>query len=87
MRNGSVILIDGSYYRILYRDPGILRPEDRGLWRALKVTWDGDHFGIHDDDDWLITDDRRVVAREVGWELRRIQNSEFRIQKFENTAG
>lgn len=81
MRSDAVILIDGSYYRILYRDPGTLRPEDKDLWRAWKVSWDGDHFGIHDDDDWLITDDRRVVAREIGWDLRRIQNSEFGIEK------
>lgn len=71
MRNGDVIRIDGEYYRLMYRDPGVLRPEDKGLWRALHVTWDGDRFGIHDDDDYLLSDDRRVVARETGWDLRR----------------
>lgn len=73
VRSDAVYLIDGSFYRILYRDPGILRPEDAGLWRALHVIWDGDHWGIHDDDDYLITDDWRVVAREIGWDLRRIE--------------
>lgn len=73
MREGTVIKIGADYYRLLYQDRGTLRPEDRGLWRALKVTWDGDHWGIHDDDDYLITDDRRVIAREVGWSLRREQ--------------
>lgn len=73
MRSGDVIRIDGAYYRVMYRDPGVLRPEDKGLWRALHVTWDGDHFGIHDDDDYLIdAESRQVVAREVGWDLRRI---------------
>ena len=71
MKSGEVIKIGGEYYRLMYRDPGELRPEDKDLWRALKVTWDGDHFGIHDDDDWLISDDGTVVAREVGWGLRR----------------
>ncbi len=71
MKAGSVIKISVDYYRLLYQDQGTLRPEDRGLWRALKVEWDGDHWGIHDDDDYLITDDRAVVAREVGWSLRR----------------
>ncbi len=80
MRSDAVYLIAGSYYRLRYQDPGTLRPEDGGLWRAWKVTWDGDHFGIHDDDDYLISDDGKVIAREVGWDLRRIQNSEFGIQ-------
>ena len=74
MSSERVIRIEGEYYRLQYRDPGILRPEDAGLWRALKVEWDGDHFGIHDDDDYLIDADARcVVAREVGWDLRRIE--------------
>ena len=73
MRNGDVVRIDGEFYRAMYLDPGILRPEDKGLWRALHVTWDGDHWGIHDDDDYLLSDDRKVVAREVGWDLRRVE--------------
>ena len=62
---------DGNYYRLLYRDDGTLRPEDKGLWRALRVTIDGDHLGYHDDDDYLIDDSGKVVAREIGWGLRR----------------
>lgn len=68
-----IIEIDGKHYRLRYRDPGILRPEDKGLWRADMVDQSiitGDWFPC-DDDDYLITDDRRVVAREVGWDLRR----------------
>ena len=70
-RSDTVIRINVEFYRLRYRDPGTFRPEDRGLWRADKVTWDKDHWGYHDDDDYLITDDRRVVAREIGWDLRR----------------
>ena len=71
MKENTVIkAADGRFYRIRYKDSG-LRPEDRGLWRALHVEWDGDHWGIHDDDDYLLTDTGDVVAREVGWGLRR----------------
>ena len=70
-RSGTVIRIEGEFYRLLYRDPGILRPEDAGLWRALHVTWDGDHWGIHDDDDYLLSENGKVVAKEIGWGLRR----------------
>ena len=72
MRPNTVIKAqDGQFYRIRYRDSGFPHREDRGLWRALRVTWDGDHFGVHDDDDYVLTDDGEVVAREIGWELRR----------------
>ena len=71
MRSGDVVRLDGTYYRAMYQDPGILRPENRGLWRALHVTWDGDHWSVHDDDDYLLSDDRKVVAKEIGWGLRR----------------
>lgn len=70
---GTVIRINGEFYRLLYRDPGILRPEDKGLWRALHVTWDGDHWGIHDDDDYLLSENGKVVAKEIGWGLKRIE--------------
>ena len=67
-----IIEIDGKHYRLRYRDPGILRPEDRDLWRAEMVAQDPIGFWyVCDDDDYLITDDRRVVAREIGWDLRR----------------
>ncbi len=71
MRSGDVVRIGGEFYRLCYRDPGTLRPEDKDLWRAWKVTWDGDHFGIHDDDDYLLSDDGKVIARETVWNLRR----------------
>ena len=68
-----IVQIGDAYYRLRYRDPGILRPEDKGLWRAVRVdrsTITGEWFAC-DDDDYLITDDRRVVAREIGWDLRK----------------
>ena len=72
MKEGTVIKAkDGHYYRIRYRETGCYHAEDAGLWRCLRVTWDGDHFGIHDDDDYMLTDDGQVVAREIGWCLRR----------------
>lgn len=72
MKDNTVIKAkDGNFYRIRYRDSGFVHAEDKGLWRALRVTWDGDHFGIHDDDDYLLTDQGEVVAREIGWGLRR----------------
>ena len=70
MRRG-VYKIDGEYYRIRRLDKGILTPENRGLWRASKVVWNGTEFSFIDDDDYLIDDDRRIVAKEVGWTLRR----------------
>ena len=74
IRNGSVLLIDGSWYRARYQDPGILRPEDRGLWRCDKVKRDRNGFWYCcDDDDYLIDDDGRIVARETGWDLRRFE--------------
>ena len=71
MRENTVIRLGGHHYRIRSRDSGFPHKEDRGLWRADRVTWDGDHWGYHDDDDYLITDDGEVVAREIGWDLRR----------------
>ena len=67
-----IISIGGSFYRVRYRDPGVLRTEDKGLWRCHKVDrdWNGRWFCC-DDDDYLITDDGRIVARETGWNLRR----------------
>ena len=72
MKESTVIKAkDDRYYRIRYRDNGFPHPEDRGLWRSDKVTWEDDHWGVHDDDDYLLTDEGEVVAREVGWDLRR----------------
>lgn len=71
MKGRVIIGADGLFYRLRCRDRGFPHPEDRGLWRADRVTWDGDHWGFHDDDDWMLTDDGRIIAREAGWELRR----------------
>lgn len=68
-----IIEIEGKHYHLRYRDPGFLRPEDKGLWRATRVERSritGDWYPC-DDDDYLITNDWRVVAREIGWDLRR----------------
>lgn len=70
MRRG-VYKIGDEYYRIRGKDSGVHHAEDRGLWRADKVAWTGTGWRIVDDDDYLIDDDRRIVARESGWELRR----------------
>lgn len=70
MRSG-IYKIGDAFYRLRYRDLGFIHKEDRGLWRADKVEWTGTGWRIADDDDYLINDDRRVVAREVGWTLRR----------------
>jgi len=69
---GRIVLINGEHYALRYRDPGILAPEDRGLWRAIKVKRGifGD-WTPADDEDYLITDDLKIVAIEYGWNLRR----------------
>ena len=70
MRSG-IYKIGDAFYRLRYRDLGFIHKEDRGLWRADKVEWTGTAWRIVDDDDYLIDDERRIVAKEVGWELRR----------------
>lgn len=70
MRSG-IYKIGDAFYRLRYRDLGFIHKEDLGLWRADKVEWTGCHWRIADDDDYLIDDERRVVARESGWCLRR----------------
>lgn len=68
----TVRLINGCYYRLRYIDTGFVHAKDKGLWRCDLVTWDGDHWGYHDDDDWMVDPDGwKVVAREIGWDLRR----------------
>ena len=69
MRLNAVYIIGGEYYKVQSIDSGQLRPEDARLYRAVKVRWSGNHY--YDDADYLIDDDRKVVAREVGWNLRR----------------
>lgn len=72
MRLNAVYIIGSEYYKVQSIDSGQLRPEDARLYRAVKVRWSGNHYWeCYDDADYLIDDDRRVVAREVGWELRR----------------
>ena len=70
------VIIDGETYRIRCVDNGFPHPEDRGLYRAHKVTLD--QFGrwvCCDDDDYMIDPvSCRIVAKEIGWELRREKN-------------
>lgn len=72
-REDMIVQIGGEHYRLRYIDPGFPHPEDRGLWRAVKVQMNA--AGVWfccDDDDYMITPDRlRITARESGWELRR----------------
>ena len=68
-----VVIIGGACYMLQHRDPGFLHPEDRGLWRAIRVEWDR-RLGFWksvDDDDYMIADDLRIVAKETGWSLGR----------------
>ncbi len=72
MRLNAVYIIGGEYYKVQSIDSGQLRPEDARLYRAVKVRWSGNHYWeCYDDADYLIDDDRRIVAKEVGWCLRR----------------
>lgn len=67
-----IIEINGEHYDLKYRDPGILRPEDEGLWRAYKVKKDwNENWYTCDDYDYLINDEGIIVARESGWDLQR----------------
>ena len=80
MKENTVVKAkDGCYYKVRYRDSGFVHKEDKGLWRCLKVDWDGDHFGTHDDDDWMLDNEGNVLAHEIGWDLRRvkIQNDRY----------
>lgn len=71
MRENGVYKIGSEYYRVRYQDSGVHHAEDRGLYRADRVAWTGTAWRIVDDDDYLISGDRRIIARESGWELRR----------------
>ena len=67
-----IIEINGEYYDMKYRDPGIMRPEDKGLWRSFKVKKDfNGKWYTCDDYDYLINDVGIIVARESGWDLQR----------------
>ena len=71
-----IIEIGNEFYKVRYADPGVLRPEDKGLLRCHKVarsTITGDWFPCDDDDYMIDADSRQVVAREVGWDLRRVE--------------
>ena len=65
--------IGGEFYRLLYVDDGFVHPEDRGLYRAIRVTQD--QFGrwsAADDDDYMIDPASfQIVAREFDWCKRR----------------
>ena len=79
---GTVIRIGDEHFRIRYRDRGFPHKEDRGLWRCDLVRWDGDHWGFHDDDDWMISNEGTVVAREVGWDLKRFKPGDWGYDRY-----
>lgn len=60
-----IIQIGADYYRVRGIDPGILRPEDKGLRRCHKVKqdWNGNWYCC-DDDDYLVDDEGKIVAKE-----------------------
>ena len=68
-----IITIGTEHFQVRYADPGVLRPEDKGLLRCDKVARNaaGDWFPCDDDDFLIDAEKRTVVARETGWELRR----------------
>ena len=70
-----IIEIRNEYYKVRYMDPGALRPEDKGLLRSHKVARNaaGDWYPCDDDDFLIDPETRRIVAREFGWDLRRIE--------------
>ena len=68
-----IIQIGEEYYHVRYVDNGFPHTEDKGLLRSHKVALNaaGDWY-VCDDDDFLIdAEKRRIVAREIGWYLRR----------------
>ena len=69
-----IITIGTEHFRVRYADLGVLRPEDKGLLRCDKVARNaaGDWFPCDDDDYLVDAESRQVVAKEVGWDLRRI---------------
>ena len=75
MRNSMIIEIETEFYKVRYVDPGVLRPEDKGLLRCDKIARNaaGDWFPCDDDDFLIDAEARLLVAREVGWDLRRIE--------------
>lgn len=68
-----IIDIGSDHYRLRCIDSGFPHEEDRGLWRADKVTRNaaGDWFPCADEDFMIDINKRRVIAIEFGWELRR----------------
>lgn len=74
MREDTVIKgADGHHYKIRFQSRGLIHPEDNGLWWADRVVWNRKlgYWMHHDDDVYVLTDSGEVVAREIGWDLRR----------------
>jgi len=64
MPSGDLVAeIGGKHYH--------LRRWERGMWRSCMVHRDQvGRWVTCDDDDWIIKDGR-IIAREIGWDLRR----------------
>lgn len=82
MKAGTIIKVGDEYFKLIRREVAPMHEEDRGLWLAWKVRWEGNHFGCHDDDDWLLSDDGEVVAREVGWDRKRFVPGDWGFDKY-----
>ena len=79
----KIFKIGDQYFRGRYQDSGFQHPEDKGLWRCNLVTWDWKKgkWDCNDDDDWMISEDgTEVIAREVGWDLRRYVNGTYHFK-------
>ena len=74
---------DGHQYHLLGRDSGFLHPEDKGLWHGIRVAKNarGDWYPC-DDDDWMLSDDLQIVAREVGWDRKRFTPDDWGFDKY-----
>lgn len=84
MKARTVIKIGEEYFLLRYVDTGFCHKEDKGLWRASKVTWDPKQgeFKHHDDDDWMISPEGQIMAREVGWDLKRFKPTDWGYKNF-----
>lgn len=75
---------DGNHYILRYKDSGFVHKEDEELWRCIRVDWNPkrDEWAINDDDDWMLNDDLEIIAREVGWDLRRFVPTDWGFDNY-----
>ena len=75
---------DGNHYSVRYKDTGFVHKEDAGLWRCNLVDWDSKRgeFSINDDDDWMLNENYEIIAREVGWDLKRFTPKDWGFNNY-----